>query len=79
MPHGVYIEQKNRLGAQWSWNGSIEAPTFSPSILCRTPGKDSTEVCHSFVKDGNIQFLGDCTHALAGQTVVIPEWPEHWG
>lgn len=31
--------------------------------------------CHSFVTDGRIQFLGDCTHALAGQTVPIPEWP----
>ncbi|GGF38066.1 hypothetical protein GCM10011321_31270 [Youhaiella tibetensis] len=32
-------------------------------------------VCHSFVTDGRIQFLGDCTHALAGQTVDLPE---HW-
>jgi len=28
-------------------------------------------VCHSFVTDGQIQFLGDCTHALAGQTVPL--------
>lgn len=28
-------------------------------------------VCHSFVADGQIQFLGDCTHALAGQTVAL--------
>ncbi len=33
-------------------------------------------VCHSFVTDGRIQFLGDCTHALAGQTVDLPEWPK---
>lgn len=33
-------------------------------------------VCHSFVTDGNIQFLGDCTHALANQTVPIPDLPE---
>lgn len=31
-------------------------------------------VCHSFVTDGRIQFLGDCTHDLAGQTVDLPEW-----
>ena len=30
-------------------------------------------VCHSFVRDGQIQFLGDCTHALANQTVDLPE------
>ena len=31
--------------------------------------------CHTFVTDGRIQFLGDCTHALAGQTVDLPDWP----
>ena len=36
-------------------------------------------VCHSFVIDGSIQFLGDCTHALAGQTVPLAEFPEGWG
>lgn len=33
-------------------------------------------VCHSFVTDGRIQFLGDCTHALAGKTVDLPEWTD---
>ena len=33
-------------------------------------------ICHSFVTDGMIQFLGDCTHALAGQTVPLPDWSE---
>jgi hypothetical protein len=33
-------------------------------------------VCHSFVRDGRIQFLGDCTHALAGQTVELPDIAE---
>lgn len=31
-------------------------------------------VCHSFVVDGNIQFLGDCTHAMAGKTVPLPDF-----
>jgi hypothetical protein len=38
-------------------------------------GKPIPSVCHSFVTDGRIQFLGDCTHALAGQTVPLPEMP----
>lgn len=29
-------------------------------------------ICHSFVRDGRIEFLSDCTHALAGTTVDIP-------
>lgn len=31
-------------------------------------------VCHSYVTDGRIQFLSDCTHALANQTVDLPEY-----
>jgi hypothetical protein len=27
-------------------------------------------------RPGRIQFLGDCTHALAGQTVDLPEIQE---
>lgn len=27
--------------------------------------------CHSFITDGRIQFLGDCSHALANQTVPL--------
>lgn len=35
-------------------------------------------ICHSFVTDGKIQYLSDCTHALAGQTVdmIAPEEAE---
>ena len=28
-------------------------------------------ICHSFLTDGKIQFLSDCTHKLAGQTVDV--------
>lgn len=35
-------------------------------------GNPVASVCHSFVRDGQIQFLGDCTHALVGQTVELP-------
>lgn len=64
----------------WGFNGNVDKPTFTPSILVHPHGArdDKNEVfqtprCHSFVTDGRIQFLGDCTHALAGQTVDLPE------
>lgn len=28
-------------------------------------------VCHSFITNGNIEFLSDCTHKLVGQTVPL--------
>jgi len=30
--------------------------------------------CHSYVRDGNIEFLPDCSHELAGQTVPLSEY-----
>lgn len=43
----------------------------------RIPGEEDHPewcyVCHSYVTDGRIQFLDDCTHALRGQTVDLPE------
>lgn len=30
-------------------------------------------ICHSYVTDGKIQFLSDCTHALADKTVEMPD------
>lgn len=59
----------------WTWNGSLELPTFTPSVLVRygiVRGIDRR--CHSYVTDGRIQYLGDSTHALAGQTVDLPPW-----
>ena len=65
-------------GPKWRFNGDVDAPTFDPSLLVRW-GKNSIEevVCHSFVRDGKMQFLGDCTHGLAGQTIELPE--TDWG
>jgi hypothetical protein len=39
------------------------------------PAPFKCTVCHTFVTDGMIQFLGDCTHELAGQTVEMPLHP----
>ncbi len=38
------------------------------------PQAKEEHICHSFVTDGRIQFLSDCTHALAGQTVDLPDF-----
>lgn len=55
----------------WAWNGSFTSPTFSPSLLVN---KDlPSQRCHSFVREGKIQFLDDCFHVLRGQTVELPE------
>ncbi len=40
------------------------------------PDKFTCKVCHTFIRDGQVQFLADCTHALAGQTRPMVEIPE---
>lgn len=73
------IPTKPSVGG-WDFVGDEDAPTFAPSILVHPHGalaEDGsvyqTPRCHSFVIAGRIEFLGDSTHALAGQTVDLPE------
>jgi hypothetical protein len=69
------VQHGNGPGARWEWNGSLDKPTFKPSIFVNArQSNPMVPSCHSFVTDGRIQFLNDCTHALAGQTVDLPEW-----
>ena len=67
-PHMPSIEG----AAPWTWDGNRERPTLSPSILV-TDGQGNR--CHSFLRDGKLEFLTDCTHKMAGQTVALPDWP----
>lgn len=90
-------------GRGWTWDGDLESPTFSPSLLVHPrrrfkPGTTDAEIeaarlvtpegeplagitettfrCHLFLRSGKIQYCGDCDHALAGQTIDLPEFPE---
>lgn len=65
--HGVRVAGPN----SWGWNGDLDAPTFTPSIAAR-----GMIFCHSFVENGQIRFLSDSEHALAGQTVPMPDLPD---
>lgn len=55
----------------WQWNGSMDKPTFGPSI--RVIG---TITCHAFIRDGQIEFLNDSTHKLSGTSVMLPNWDD---
>ena len=57
-------------GPVWKFNGDIHNPTFSPSMLVNKSIPERR--CHSFVREGKIQFLGDCFHDLKNQTVELP-------
>lgn len=62
-------------GITWEFNGDLEKPTLSPSVLIyerkHADGTEYSPRCHTFIRDGVIQFLGDCTHDLAGLYVPL--------
>lgn len=75
----------------WSWNGNVDKPTLRPSVAHSGTEKITDEEhailmagghidprpfhCHTWVNDGQAQFLDDCTHELRGQTVDMLEVP----
>lgn len=79
MAHAPYIKRQARK--PWGFNNDLVKPTFTPSILVRRPANPNASEefkeyrkelrCHSFVREGKIQFLNDCTHELKGQTVAL--------
>jgi hypothetical protein len=71
--HALRVRTPTAGRPSWEFNGSVDKPTLQPSILATTSWKGVQQVCHSFVTDGRIQFLSDCTHELAGQTVDLQE------
>jgi hypothetical protein len=83
--HHSLRTESNQGGPVWSFNGNIEKPTFTPSVMVRSgraidpsyqPEQgDPPEICHTFITEGVVQFLSDCTHALAGQTLSLPDLP----
>ncbi len=56
----------------WTFDGDLNKPTFSPSLLYQTV----TPRCHLFLTGGQLHFLTDCGHELAGKVVDLPDWPE---
>lgn len=89
--HVIFTKKPSNSGSRWDFNGDFEKPTFSPSLLIHTghyatgekkedcllckEDVNACRVCHSFIRDGRIQFLDDCTHKLKGQTVDLPDIP----
>lgn len=63
---------------RWNWNRDTERPTLSPSILQTigpfpegTKRAGQKDVCHCFVRDGQIEFCGDCTHDKRGTMPLV--------
>ncbi|MGY2892740.1 DUF6527 family protein [Deinococcus sp. UYEF24] len=63
----------------WAWNGDTEKPILSPSLLTIGGNAEGETRCHTFIgcngaQPGEVIFLSDCTHALAGQVRPLLDW-----
>lgn len=58
----------------WGFDGDLERPTVDGSVLVRGSVWEN-RACHSYIRDGKIEFLSDSTHDLAGHTVEMLDWP----
>ena len=79
--HGVAINpDKQSNGAGGDFSGALDCPTYSPSQLTTfeqtVDGAPVRHVCHTFIRAGQIEFLTDSTHELAGKTVPLPPLPD---
>ena len=77
----IHVISSAGIGTIWGFNNDMFKPTFTPSYLCGCPddnGKKFARIrCHSFIKEGQIQYLSDCFHGLKSQTIPLPpikEW-----
>lgn len=81
MMHGMCTSEGG-----WKWNGDPINCVFSPSQDTRwmdrkDPANPVQHICHTFIgcngaEPGQVIFLGDSTHKLAGQVRPVPELPD---
>lgn len=73
-------EQMHPLPDRWTFNGSLDRPSFTPSFkhnyIFSKNGKAVDKVCHYIITDGLIQFCPDSWH-LRSDIVAMPAIPAH--
>lgn len=62
------------LATSYEWHPPVTGENMAEFKAKPWPQEKINTVCHSFVRDGRIEFLSDCTHALSGQTVYMPDF-----
>lgn len=76
--HAVPVRKGEKIPQHWEWNGDVDSPTLNPSVRHFHNGYPEEGIkpfcCHYFIRAGNIEFCGDCTHDKAGQTLPLPDF-----
>lgn len=80
-------EEMHPLPDRWTFDGNLEAPSFTPSFkhtLTRFDSYTSEGIglggrrevsCHYVLTAGKLHFCDDSHHVLKGQVIDLPELP----
>lgn len=76
--------RRHHINNTWNIYG-VDKPTVHPSVLSlyRHPkgytndnpaplgytGEYVEDICHLFIREGRLEYLGDCTHSMANEIV----------
>lgn len=57
---------------QWHWDRDMDCPTVHPDIKY----EKESYICHKRITNGVIEYLPDCTHAMAGMkaNMEVLDW-----
>ncbi len=72
-PHRLNVSRTDHPGGlRWYFNGNYVRPSFAPAVSL----EDGAQRCNYTLEHGWLRFTEDCTHALAGQGVPLPVFPQ---
>lgn len=63
--------EEGQPAKKFAFNGDFQQPTFTP---CQHL-VDERGICHYYLTNGMLQFMGDCWHPYRSQTVPLPPFP----
>lgn len=66
------IRTDENIKSHHKFNNNIEHPTIEPSIKVEIPHPEGNHICHSYITNGIIKYLNDCTHHLKGKELDLP-------
>lgn len=73
--HVINTINPNHNRAKWSFSGTLDNPSFTPSINCKYefPAGAPPKICHFIITNGMIDFKSECSHGLAGHIIAMPD------
>lgn len=74
--HTVPVNSPGQIGNAWDYRCENGRPSLAPSLKHSGYTVHGPCECHYFITNGTIQYLSDCNHKYAGQTIELPDIPE---